>query len=146
MVYTIQRQNERLGPYTLEQVRGLSQSGELRPTDLVWPQGAVAPLTVATLLQEGQSDATGGMIPYKNGPALTSYYLAVASLIPCLGLLTGIPAFFLGLKGLKKVKAQPWVRGSVHAWIGVVVGAVMVLLNIIGIAFMAFSIWSDSRR
>jgi hypothetical protein len=146
MVYTIQRQNDRLGPYTLDQVRDLSQSGHLLPTDLVWTEGGAAPLTVATLLQGGQSDATGGMIPYKNGPALTSYYLAVASLIPCLGILTGIPAFFLGLKGLKKVKAQPWVRGSVHAWIGVVVGAVMVLLNLIGIAFMAFSIWSESKR
>ena len=146
MLYTIQRQNDRLGPYTLDQVRDLSQSGELLPTDLVWTEVAVAPLTVATLLQTGQSDNTGGVIPYKNGPALTSYYLAVASLIPCLGLLTGIPAFILGLKGLKKVKAQPWVRGSVHAWIGVVVGGGMVLLNIIGIAFMAFSIWSESKR
>jgi hypothetical protein len=146
MVYTIQRQNDHVGSYTLDQVRERAQSGELLPTDLAWAQGATAPLTVATLLQGGQSDATGGMIPYKNGPALTSYYLAVASLIPCLGLLTGIPAFFLGLKGLKKAKAQPWVRGSVHAWIGVVVGAGMVVLNLIGIAFMAFSIWSESKR
>ena len=61
MVYTIQRQNDRLGPYTLDQVRDLAQSGALLPTDLVWTEGAPAPLTVATLLQGGQSDATGGM-------------------------------------------------------------------------------------
>jgi hypothetical protein len=99
-------------------------------------------MTVATLLQASQGDATGGLIPYKNGPALTSYYLAVASLIPCLGLLTGIPAFFLGLKGLKKAKAEPWVRGTAHAWIGVVGGGGMVLLNLIGLILMLFSIWS----
>ena len=146
MVYTIQRQNEQLGPYTLDQVRGMAQTGQVLPTDLAWPEGASGPLTVATLLQASQGDATGGVIPYKNGAALTAYYLAVASLIPCLGLLTGIPAFFLGLKGLKKVKAEPWVRGTAHAWIGVIGGGVMVLLNLIGLAFMAFSIWSESKR
>jgi hypothetical protein len=146
VVYTIQRQNEQLGPYTLEAVRDMAQSGQLLPTDLAWPEGATGPMTVSTLMQVSQSDATGGMIPYKNGAALTAYYLAVASLIPCLGLLTGIPAFFLGLKGLKKVKAEPWVRGTAHAWIGVVGGGAMVLLNLAGIAFMAFSIWSQSKR
>lgn len=140
MVYTIQRQNEQFGPYSLDQVRGMSQAGQLLPTDLAWPQGANAPTTVAALLQSAQSDSTGGVIPYKNGPALLSYYLAVFSLIPCFGVLTGIPAFFLGLKGLKKVKAEPWVRGTAHAWIGVIGGGGLALLNLLGIIGLIISI------
>ena len=42
-----------------------------------------------------QGDATGGIIPYKNGPALMAYYLGIFSLIPCLGLVLAIPAFVL---------------------------------------------------
>lgn len=146
MVYTIQRQNEQLGPYTLEQLRSMLQAGQIFPGDLAWAQGAKAPIDVAALLQAAQGDATGGVIPYKNGPALTSYYLAVASLIPCFGLLTGIPAFFLGLKGLKKVKAEPWVRGSAHAWIGIVAGGGMALLNLIGIAWVIIAVMMESKR
>jgi hypothetical protein len=146
MDYTIQRQNEQFGPYTLDQVRGMSQSGQLLPTDLAWPQGAAAPMTVVDLLQAAQGDSTGGVIPYKNGPALTSYYLAVASLIPCLGLLTGVPAFFLGLRGLKRVKAEPWVRGTAHAWIGVIGGGSMALLNLLGILWIVLGALMASQQ
>lgn len=139
MVFTIQRQNERFGPYSLDQVRAMSQAGQLLPMDVVWPEGSPSPTSVGALLASTASDGTGGLIPYKNGPALTSYYLAVASLIPCIGLITGIIALILGLKGLKKVKAEPWVRGTAHAWIGVIGGGGLALLNIIAILWIAIS-------
>jgi hypothetical protein len=139
MHYTIQRQNESFGPYTIEQIRAYFQQGSLLVTDLAWAQGSQAPVTVATLLQSAQSDSTGGVIPYKNPSALTSYYLGVASLIPCLGLITGIIALVLGIKGLKRAKAEPWVRGKVHAWVGIILGGGMLLANLAGIVmiFMA---------
>lgn len=76
----------------------------------------------------GAGDATGGVIPYKNAPALISYYLGILSLLPCIGLLFGVPAFVLGIMGLKKRKKNPEVKGSVHAWIGIVLGGICSLI------------------
>ena len=75
-----------------------------------------------------ETDATGGVIPYKNPHALIAYYLGLFSLFPCLGLLLAIPAFILGIMGLKRVKANPAIRGTVHAWIGVVMGGLMTVV------------------
>lgn len=75
-----------------------------------------------------QGDATGGLIPYKNGPALLAYYLGLFSLIPGLGSPLGIAAFILGLKGLAKRKREPHVRGTVHAWVGIIMGGIFGLL------------------
>lgn len=87
MNYRIQRQNETYGPYPLEEVRRLFTAGNLHPTDLAWAEGSQTPVTVGSLLQSAQGDHTGGVIPYKNPQALTAYYLAVASLIPCIGII-----------------------------------------------------------
>ncbi len=76
--------------------------------------------------QEG--DSTGGVIPYKNVPALLAYYLGLFSLFPFLGLALAIPAFVLGIMGLRKRKQNPAVKGSIHAWIGIVMGGLMTLL------------------
>ena len=52
-----------------------------------------------------QGDATGGVIPYKNGPALAAYYLGIFSLIPCGGLLLAIPALYgLALSGEARLR------------------------------------------
>lgn len=75
-----------------------------------------------------EGDATGGVIPYKNVPALLAYYLGLFSLLPCLGLFLAIPAFVLGIMGLRKRKQNPAVKGSVHAWIGIVMGGLMTLV------------------
>jgi hypothetical protein len=139
MFYTIQRQAEQYGPYDITQVRSMAQTGQLAPTDLAWPQGSNTPIAVAALLQGSRGDATGGIIPYKNGPALTAYYLAVAALIPVIGFFCAIAAFFLGLKGLKKARVEPHVRGQVHAWIGVLVGGLVTLAYLVGIALLVFA-------
>ena len=75
-----------------------------------------------------EGDATGGIIPYKNLPALFAYYLGVFSLLPCVGLFLAIPALVLGIMGLRKRKQNPAVKGSVHAWIGIVMGGIFTLV------------------
>jgi len=75
-----------------------------------------------------QGDGTGGIIPYKNGHALIAYYLGVFSIIPCLGLLLAIPALILGIIGLKKRKANPLIKGSVHAWVGIIMGGIFTVV------------------
>ena len=68
------------------------------------------------------------MIPYKNGPALAAYYLGIFSMIPCVGLLLAVPALILGVIGLKKRRDNPIVKGSVHAWIGIIMGGIFTII------------------
>ncbi len=75
-------------------------------------------------------DATGGVIPYKNPHALAAYYLGVFSIIPCLGFVLGCVAVPLGISGLRKRKQHPVIRGAVHAWFGIVVGALSILAHL----------------
>lgn len=86
--------------------------------------------------QEG--DATGGVIPYKNPKALIAYYVSIASLLmwPL-----GVVALILGVLGLRARNANPIIKGSAHAWIGIVLGTLttlaflaLVVVIIIGIA------------
>ncbi len=78
--------------------------------------------------QPGQGDMTGGIIPYKNAPALAAYYIGIVSLLCCFaGLPVGIVAVVLGIMGLQKRARQPEVKGSVHAWIGIVCGVIATL-------------------
>lgn len=78
----------------------------------------------------GQGDVTGGIIPYKNGPALAAYYVSIGSLLCCP---LGIVAVVLGIMGLQKRARQPEVKGSVHAWIGIILGAITTLGFLLGI-------------
>ena len=68
----------------------------------------------------GSTDATGGIIPYKNAPALVAYYCGVFSVLPLFPI--GMTAFVLGVIGLRRHRREPAVRGRVHAWIGILVG------------------------
>jgi hypothetical protein len=83
-------------------------------------------------------DATGGIIPYKNPPSLIAYYLGIFGLLPLIGIPLAIAAIVLGIIGLRKRKRNPIIRGSVHAWIGIVLGALSLTYNII---FIGFLIW-----
>ena len=78
-----------------------------------------------------QGDVTGGLIPYKNQPALLSYYFGVFSIIPGLGLLLGLAALVLGVIGLNKRSKEPHVKGTAHAIIGMVVGGISVLAHLL---------------
>ena len=85
-----------------------------------------------------EGDATGGVIPYKNPKALIAYYLGIGSLLifPL-----GFVSIILGFMGLADRKRNPVIKGSAHAWIGIVLGFLSILcggaivtLIIIGIA------------
>ncbi len=88
----------------------------------------------ATADKEG--GATGGVIPYKNPPALIAYYCGVFSIAACIPIpfiLLPLPicALVFGIKGLRKAKAEPRVKGTVHAWIGVIGGAIFTVLGLV---------------
>lgn len=76
-----------------------------------------------------EGDTTGGVIPYKNVPALAAYYCGVFSLIPCFGAILGPVALVLGIIGLRAASHRPAIRGQVHAWIGIVLGGLVGLAN-----------------
>jgi hypothetical protein len=78
-----------------------------------------------------EGDSTGGLIPYKNPHALIAYYLGLFSLAPCVGLPLGIGGLVLGIIGLKKRNQNPVIKGSVHAWIGIIMGGTMALIWLI---------------
>ena len=73
-------------------------------------------------------------IPYRNGPALVAYYLAVFSVL-C-GALLGIPAVILGIFGLKRARAHPEARGAVHAWVGILLGALTTIVTLAVVALL----------
>ena len=78
------------------------------------------------------ASAEGGVstvIPYKNVPALIAYYVGVFCII-CPPLLC-FPAIILGVIGLRRVKENPEVKGTAHAWIGILSGSFFLLLSIV---------------
>jgi hypothetical protein len=77
------------------------------------------------------SDPVQAFIPYRNAPALISYYLGIFSILPCAGAIMGPIAIFLGLKGLKLAAQHPEARGKAHAITGIVSGSIFGLLWII---------------
>ncbi|HWB19304.1 MAG TPA: DUF4190 domain-containing protein [Phycisphaerales bacterium] len=95
---------------------------EVPPTS---PTKAVAPMSTAPM-----------MVPYHNGPALAGYYVAVASLICGLGLVLGPVAVILGIIGYRKYVRQPEVRGMTHAWVAMIVGGAVFVLNVAAIVLI----------
>ena len=93
-----------------------------------------------TATETPKGDATGGVIPYKNPPALIAYYCGVFSLIPIIGIVVGIPGIILGFVGLRKKWANPPIKGAVHAWIGIILGGLTTMLwcGLIGLIVTRF--------
>jgi Zn finger protein HypA/HybF involved in hydrogenase expression len=85
----------------------------------------------ATLAGSNAADMGISLIPSRNPAALWAYYLGIFSFIPVVGLALGIAAFIFGLKGLAAQRRDPSVRGGVHAWIGVLAGALFVLAHVV---------------
>jgi hypothetical protein len=76
------------------------------------------------------------LIPYRNPTALTGYYLAVFSLIPCVGLLLGPAAVILGIVGMKFRNKNPEAGGLGHAITALVLGGLTTLGNWGFVAFV----------
>jgi hypothetical protein len=91
------------------------------------------PAVAAAVPQQPLPSAPSGLnalIPSKNTSALVGYYLGVFSIIPGMGVLLSIPAIVLGIMGLRRVSRRPSVKGKVHAWVAIILGA----LQPVGIA------------
>jgi hypothetical protein len=73
-----------------------------------------------------KGDVTGGVIPYKNGMALASYYCGVFALIPCLGLILGPISIILAILGLVYAKKHPESRGQVHCFVGILLSVLSI--------------------
>tara|TARA_B100000686_G_scaffold10550_1_gene10604 strand:+ start:525 stop:791 length:267 start_codon:yes stop_codon:yes gene_type:complete len=70
------------------------------------------------------------IIPTGNPSALIGYYLGVASLIPLVGILTGLPAIILGGVGISKAKANSSAGGMGHAITAIVLGLIGLLVQV----------------
>jgi hypothetical protein len=70
----------------------------------------------------------GNWVPDQNPDALWAYYLAIASLIPLLGIVSGVLAVFKGVRGLRAYAANPSVRGKKHSLFGILVGGLLALV------------------
>jgi hypothetical protein len=65
----------------------------------------------------------GTLIPYRNPKALAAYYLGFFSLIPVVGLVSAPFALVLGILGVRTARADSQAKGTVHAVLGIVFGA-----------------------
>ena len=92
------------------------------------PASTASPVPSPTL----KKDTTGGLIPVNNPKALIAYYTGIF-LSPCciIGLPLGLVPLLFGLRGLRDRSRNPEIKGSVHAWIGVVLGGISTVLTIV---------------
>ncbi|MBI4557955.1 MAG: DUF4190 domain-containing protein [Candidatus Hydrogenedentes bacterium] len=110
--------------------------GEVTRNESAASRHAVVPPPPAGMGTSGRIDTVvETLVPYRNGYALAAYYLGIFSLIPCAGLFLGAAAVITGILGLRLARQRPEVRGKVHAWVGIVLGGLIVLLHFAVIAF-----------
>jgi hypothetical protein len=72
----------------------------------------------------------------RNQKALTGYYVAIASLIPMLGLVLGPAAVVYGIEGLRDAARMPNADGRAHSWTAIIIGGAMTLLNCCGLCLV----------
>lgn len=89
---------------------------------------ALTSYRVAPVPESDSDGALKSIIPYKNSPALIAYYLGLFSILPLIGIPLGIAAVTLGILGLRKLKAEPRVKGKAHAYVGIGCGGLGALV------------------
>ncbi|MBL4641467.1 MAG: DUF4339 domain-containing protein [Verrucomicrobiales bacterium] len=129
------------GPLDAEQIREWVREKRMDNNSLVEVDGSGEWVPLATLPEfqdafaappPAPAQGEGGVstvIPYKNVPALIAYYVGVFCII-CPPLLC-FPAIILGVIGLRRVKENPEIKGTAHAWIGILSGSFFLLLSIV---------------
>ena len=115
---------------TRESLVEVDGSGEWVPLATLpeYSRAFAAPVPAAAASGQGEGGVST-VIPYKNVPALIAYYVGVFCII-CPPLLC-FPAIILGVIGLRRVKENPEVKGTAHAWIGILSGSLFLLLSIV---------------
>jgi ribosomal protein S27E len=77
------------------------------------------------------------LVPYKNASAVWAYYLGVFSLIPCFGVFLAIAAIVMGFLGLGNASKHPEAKGKVHAWVGILLGILVLCGHVAAIVLIA---------
>jgi hypothetical protein len=107
-------------------VDGQGQQGAASAHPVIGPL-VLAPPTVAGRLPDPKTG--NALIPTSNPAALIGYYSSVLSLVPGLGLVLGPLAMGLGVSGLRRARREPWVKGTAHAIVAIVLGSLTSLVN-----------------
>jgi hypothetical protein len=94
----------------------------------------------------GGDQALQALIPYKNAPALIGYYLAVFSLVPCVGLFLGAAAVVLGIKGWQVGRENPQFHGKAHALVAMILGGLTFAGNAVLAIFIVAAILEGRRH
>lgn len=69
------------------------------------------------------------VIPTTNVPSIISYYLAIFSFIPFLGVILGTVSLITEFIGLKNYSKDKTVEGKKHSIFGLTVSTVMIMLH-----------------
>jgi hypothetical protein len=144
--YIVQLSDGRaFGPADLEQVREWARQGSLPRQSVAIEEGTGLRMPVESL--PGVEECIPGhglefFIP-RNTWALISYYSSFAAILGlfffCVpGALVGIFSITAGMAGLRHAKLNPRAKGKLHAWWGIAVGVVAILLTV-GMAVLLVS-------
>ena len=143
----IHRDNKPQGPVSVDEVNDRLRSGDvIDSVTFAWYEGCpgwitldrgpgVFMLNTPPVFQpdrqpETKSDATGGLIPYKNPYALVGYYLSIFSMIPFVGIFLGVAGIICGIVGVRRRNRNPMVRGTAHAWFAILFSALVILIQV----------------
>ncbi len=146
----IHRDNQQQGPFSVDEINDRLRSGAVIASGtFAWYEGCsgwmtldrvpglfmlnTPPTFVAGAMPSSQSDATGGLIPYKNPYALVGYYLSIFSMIPFVGIPLGVAGIICGIVGVRRRNRNPIMRGTAHAWFAILFSALVILIQVAAI-------------
>ena len=142
-IWLVRRGPTQTGPFNVVDLRQMVADGRLLQTDLLWKEGmslwqaaGAANGLFATgpgpAPPDSGGDSTGGLIPYKNAKALIAYYTGLFLSPFCIvGIPLGIVPLIFGVLGLTDRARKPIIKGAVHAWIGIVLGALSTMSSFV---------------
>lgn len=149
MQLLVHRNGEQLGPFTIEEARGLVSRGHVGLDDLAWHQGLPTWVPLRTLLDSSPSTATAiqpappafparttsPVAASTSGMAIASFVLGISTLLVCF--LSGIPAVILGHLARSEIRrSQGRIDGDGMAVAGLILGYLsLVVPLILGIIF-----------
>ena len=162
MQITIHSRGVQLGPFPVDQVKQLLQSGGVAFQDMGWAPGMSEwrPLSEFAELQSVLGFVPPPMSPPPFHPpayasckteplAIWSFVLGIFSILGYVigGFLAGIPAVICGHLGRNKIRANPTLKGAGMARAGLIAGYLSMIFVLVGIVFSITNIeQSDTQR
>lgn len=134
MIILVSHDGQQLGPFTLDDLRGRVQAGQILSTDLAWVEGTPAWVPLYTILSANPNGVPPGLpgsfppagyVPYQrpsSGMAVASLILGVLS-FACLSIFGGIPAIICGHAARARIRQFPaQYTGAGMALAGLILG------------------------